>query len=156
MTNIYEEFLILESVADYKRVYDEEYCQQFIYTHDGICVRFYPETFEHAFYSSEDRKKGDKSIFSNERAKRILWIRKALLDTNLSLYEGWIKAKKQYDSSRRVCLVTPENYVIVIQLNNKNVNRAKFITAYLCDDEVIANKIKSSPHILEVTEVDTV
>lgn len=91
---IYKDLLILHSEAEYKKVYEEEYCNQEIVTHDGILVRFYPERFEHAFFTSSNRKKADKSIFSTERAQRIRWIRDILLDSSIPVFSGYDKKKR--------------------------------------------------------------
>jgi len=141
----YRDLLILPSVADYKKVYENEYCNKEIYTHDGVLVKFYPERFEHAFYKSANRKQGDKSLFSLERAQRMLWIREVLLDDSLPVYCGYDKKRKIYDFSRRVSLVTPDDYVVVIMLNNKRPYEASFVTAFLCDSPQVVSKIKNSP-----------
>ncbi len=141
----YKELLILHTEAEYKSIYEEEYCKQDIFTHDGVLVKFYPERFEHAFFKSSSRRKADKSIFSFERAQRIRWIRDVLLDPTVPVFSGYDKNRKKYDSNRRVSLVTPDNYVVVIRLSSRNPNEAAFITAFICDDEEVVKKIKSSP-----------
>ncbi|MFA1643514.1 hypothetical protein AB5N96_11665 [Chryseomicrobium imtechense] len=143
----YEAFLDLPDLAEYKKVFEEEYCNQEVFTFDGIKVGFHPDMFEHAFYKNANRRKGDKSIFCFERAKRMRWIRKVLLDDDLTIYQGWDSKKKAASPDRRVCLVTPDGYVVIIALNRKNNKYARFITAYICDDVSVINKVKSNPII---------
>lgn len=145
MSSLYDELLILNSETDYKTYYINEYCNKENYTHDGLRVKFRPERFEHAFYESKSRKKKDKSIFSWDRATRMNWIKKALNDRSLTIYAGWDSSKKRYDHTRRVCLVTPDGYVIVLRLAGPNT--AIFVTAYVIDDPEVEAKIKSSPII---------
>ena len=52
-------------------------------------------------------------------------------------------AKKNYDNSRRVTFLAPNNYVVVIYINAKG--EGKFVTAYLVDNQDTATKIASSP-----------
>ncbi|MEK6452633.1 hypothetical protein [Caldifermentibacillus hisashii] len=143
MTKLYDELLVLGSEAEYKSYYIREYCNQEIYTHDGIRVKFRPERFEHAFFESKSRKRSDKSIFSWKRAERISWIKKVLTDKELTIYAGWDKKRKKYDHSRRVCLVTPDGYVVVVRYQNPHT--AIFVTAFVIDDPIVENRIKSSP-----------
>jgi len=71
----------------------------------------------HAFFKNASRRVKDTSIFSKERAKIITWIKQALQDENLILYEGWGSKKKRYDhNTRRLCLVTSDGYFIFIPL----------------------------------------
>lgn len=58
------QLLNLTTIEEYKDYFIKKYCNQEIYTHDKLRVKFYPDQFEHAFYESENRKKRDKSIFS--------------------------------------------------------------------------------------------
>lgn len=145
MTSMYKELLLLDTQAEYKKIYEDEYCNQDVFTHDGICVKFRRDRFEHAFFTSASRRKRDKSIFSIERAKRIRWIRDVLLDTDITVYSGYDNTKKCYDSTRRVSLVTPDNYVVIISLDQKDPLKAHFISCYLCDSQEVVDKIKSSP-----------
>jgi len=132
------------SESEYYNHFCRMYCDSNkpIYTFDNIRVDFYPGQFNHTFYESIDRVKGDKSIFSNKRAERIDWIKWALENQNAILYQGWNRKKRNYNPRRRVC-VTDTNYIVVIQL--KSNQRAFFITAYLADDPNSIQSISNSP-----------
>ena len=131
-----------KTAAEYRALYEMIYCDfsNPIFTFDGIHVRFFKEKFEHAFYESKNWKKGDKSVFSNERAEKILWIKDTLEDSNAKLKVGWDKKNKSYDSSRRVAVVR-NDFVVVIHILAPQ--KAKFITAYEADNSI--SKILSSP-----------
>ncbi|QPA31640.1 hypothetical protein [Thermaerobacillus caldiproteolyticus] len=143
VNTLYSDLLILDSEADYKQYYIEEYCNKDIYTHDGIKVKFPPNQFEHSFFESANRRQKDKSIFSRERAERLSWIKKVLNDPSLQLYAGWDSKKRRYDHTRRVCLVTPDRYVVILRMINPRL--ASFVTAYVIDNDDNLAKIKASP-----------
>jgi len=128
-----------------KEYYIEHYCNNTeIKTFDGICVRFYEETFEHAFYVRTRKSwKAPKDNYSIERGERIDWIKSVLEDPSIIPRKGYDSAKKNYDNSRRVTFLAPNNYVVVIYINAKG--EGKFVTAYLVDNQDTANKIASSP-----------
>ncbi len=90
-----------KSLEEYKDIFDDIYCKEPIKTFDNILVKFYSNMFEHAFYESENNKKKDKSLFSYNRAEKILWIKEALQDDTALLKKGWVKKTKNYDNSRR-------------------------------------------------------
>ena len=46
--------------------------------------------------------------------KRILWIKQVLQDNNIPIYQGH-NSKTKSDKSRRVSLLTPDGYVVVIR-----------------------------------------
>ncbi|GAB6179936.1 hypothetical protein JCM14036_12550 [Desulfotomaculum defluvii] len=140
---MYAPLIELANEEEYRQYYKEKYCREGVFTHDGLLVRFRPDQFGHAFFVSQDRRISDKSIFSKDRALRIGWIKKALADPSLIMYAGWDSKKKRYDHTRRVCLVTPDSYVIVLRLASDKV--AIFVTAYIIDDPVVEDKIKSGP-----------
>lgn len=120
--------LKLKEKDAYKRYYIQEYCNKDIYTFSKIKVKFYEDQFEHAFYESKNHKKRDKSIFSLQRAQRMNWIKYVLKNKYSELYVGWDRDKKRYNENRRVSIISPENYVVIINMINEN--NAKFITAY--------------------------
>lgn len=138
--------LAYTSEEEYKQHYIANYCKDLsISTFDGIPVRFYPEAFEHAFYKRSVKKwSAEKDMFSIERAERMDWIKSVLSDPDIIPKKGYDKAKDSYDNSRRVTFITPENYVVVIWINKSNT--AKFVTAYLVDNESAAEKIRNSPN----------
>lgn len=126
------DLIALSSPEEYKKYYVEKYCKKDLVTFDGIKVKF---------YESSDKSKSNKDIFSIERAKRIDWIEYALKNPNAELYVGWDKKRKKYDNSRRVALITPEDYVVIITIIGKN--KGKFVTAYYADNS--AKKIRTAP-----------
>jgi hypothetical protein len=131
-----------KTIDEYRQIFNELYCNSSnpINTFDKIKVKFYPDMFDHAFFESRNRIKGDKSIFSYNRAEKILWIKDALEDPTAILKVGWDKKNKTYTYYRRVAIVK-NNYVVIIWL--KNEVAAKFITAYEAYDSI--NLILSSP-----------
>lgn len=139
---MYSDLLNLDSQSDYEELYKLNYCQREIRTHDGHLVKFRPEEFNHAFFCNADRRTGDKSIFSTDRAKRIMWIEKVLKDPSLCIYAGWDSKKKRYDHSRRVTLVTSDGYVVVLRVGKGCLI---FVTAYIIDDPKVKTLIMSSP-----------
>ncbi len=127
-----------------KKYYVDNYCNKEIYTYDGIRVKFHEDTFGHAFYTRAEKKwKAKKDHYSVERGERIDWIKCVLEDKNIVPRQGYDKAKRRYDNSRRVTFLAPNNYVVVIMLYGNR--SAKFVTAYLVDSDVVAEKIKNSP-----------
>ena len=136
------ELLILKTVEEYKKFFIDNYCNKDIYCYDGMKVKFYEDQFEHAFYESKNYKKRDKSIFSEERAQRIPWRKEVLMNESIEIYVGWDRDKKQYNENRRISIITPENYVVVLNVIDKM--KAKFITAYVAS-KTNAEKIRSAP-----------
>ena len=134
-------FVILSTPDEYKKYYVEKYCKKELQTFDGIKVRFYEEQFEHAFYESSNKVKRNKDVFSKARALRIDWIEYVLKNPNAELHIGWDRNKKRHNKDRRVAIISPEDYVVVIRLNSNNT--AKFITAYYADNS--ASKIRKMP-----------
>lgn len=131
----------LPDEAAYRQLFVATYCHPVvIHTHDGIRVQFYADMFDHCFFESQDRRIGDKSVFSTVRAERILWIRDTLMDPTSVLKQGWLKTSKSYDNSRRVAIVQGD-YVVVIWVINDTL--ARFITAYRADNSI--GKILQSP-----------
>ena len=130
--------------AECKKYFIENYCNAEISTHDGITVSFHADMFEHAFYIRAQKKwKSQKDHFSVDRGERIDWIKYVLNDPTIIPRQGYDKARKKSDNSRRVAFLTPNNYVVIIQLLGKK--KARFVTAYLVDGPDVANKINSSP-----------
>ena len=134
-------FITLSTPNEYKKYYIEKYCKKGLQTFDGIDVTFHEDRFEHAFYESSDKIHGNKDVFSKNRALRIDWIEYVLKNPKAELHVGWDKKKKTYDNSRRVAIITPEDYVVVIMLTG--TKKAKFITAYYADNS--AKKIRTAP-----------
>lgn len=140
---MYCNFLELSNEEDYRKEFKSTYCSRKILTHSGIEVLFHEDMFDHAFFKNRNRRNRDKSVFCYERARRILWIEKVLLDENLIIYKGWNNSKKRYEDNSRTTLVTPDGYVVVIKLTGSN--KARFVTAFLPDTQDVVDKIKRSP-----------
>ena len=134
-------FVTLPTPEDYKKYYINKYCRNELVTFDGIKVLFYESQFEHTFYESSNKKKRNKDIFSVDRALRIDWIEYVLKNPKAELHLGWDRDKKIYNKDRRVAIISPEDYVVIIRINNNNT--ANFITAYYADNS--ASKIRSMP-----------
>jgi hypothetical protein len=120
--------------TDLREKWKEEYCDSLkpIFTFDNILVQFFEDMFEHAFYESYNKKKGDKSILSLNRCQKMLWIKDTLQDTTAILKIGWDKHSKSYIHSRRVALIK-NNYIVIIRFLDDRT--AKFLTAYEVNDE---------------------
>ena len=134
--------LQLKTQEEYKEYFIKKYCEREIYILSDIKVKFYEDQFEHSFFESKDRKRRDKSVFSVERAQRMDWIEEVLLDKEAEIYIGWDRDKKEYNNKRRVSIISPENYVVI--LNMIKPKEAKFITAYVAS-KTNAKKIRSAP-----------
>lgn len=110
-----------------RELWYNHYCHSEIETFDGVKVKFYEDMFDHSFFESSDRIKGDKSILSLNRLEKMLWIKDTLQDNTAILKQGWDKVKKEFSSDRRVAIVKG-NYVVIIMFTG--YLRAKFITAF--------------------------
>lgn len=127
---------------EYRQIFIDTYCNPSkpIYTFDKILVKFYPDMFDHTFYESDNWKKKDKSLFSYNRAEKILWIKDALEDSTAILKVRYNSKTKTNDHSRRVAIVKNDFIVIIWMKNNKE---AKFITAFQAYDSI--DKIIQGP-----------
>jgi hypothetical protein len=125
---------------EYRDLFIKTYCEEPIVTFDGISVKFYSSMFDHAFYESENKKKKDKSLFSYNRAEKILWIKETLEDSSAILKVGWDKKTKSFDNSRRVAIVK-KDYVVIIRIYREN--KARFVTAFEAYNSI--ENILSSP-----------
>lgn len=133
------------SEVECREYYEKTYCTKPITTFDGIKVHFYPEKFDDAFFESKNYQIRDKSVFSKDRSSKIDWIKYVLEDPKAEIYEGWDRDKKQPRKDRRIAIISPQNYMVVITiLKNK---KAKFITAYTVESWSSILKIKSSNKI---------
>lgn len=128
-----------------RQLWKDEYCNPAIpvHTFDKVLVKFHEAMFDHAFYESDNRQAGDKSIISLNRLEKMLWIKDTLQDPTAIQKQGWDKRSKTYDNSRRVAFVK-DSYVVIIRFTG--VLTAVFLTAYeLTDDKGNDAKILSSP-----------
>ena len=135
------EYVYFKNEEDCKKYFKKKYCRKPIITFDGIPVKFYISKFADAFFESSNRKERNKDIFSLERAKRIDWIEYVLKNPKAELHYGWDRDKKQINKDRRVAIIIPENYVVIIRLNDNGT--ATYITSYLADNS--AEKIRETP-----------
>lgn len=119
------------SEQELRDIWKTEYCNQQIFTFDGVRVHFYEDMFNHCFYESADRLAKDKSILSLNRLEKILWIKATLQDPDAVLKFGWDKDKNIHYTDRRVAIVKG-NYMVVIRFTG--VLKAKFVTAYQKED----------------------
>ncbi len=135
----YPPLLSLKSPDEYRKYFEENYCNQKIYTFDKIRVLFPKGAFDHAFYSSSSRREQKKDIFSAKRAERMPWIKVALSDTSAELYFGWNNRRKCVVTNRRVAIVVCDYVVIIMQ--TKSTDKAFFISVYIADQQAL-NKIR--------------
>ncbi|WP_456479725.1 hypothetical protein [Nautilia sp.] len=136
-------YLILNGVDEYKKYYETEYCKAPIFTFDNIPIYFHKNRFSHAFYESSDRR-NSKDVFSQERAKRMRWIKSILKSNTATILQGWNKKKKQYEPCLRVAYEY-EKFVVIVRISLKNDDTLKgnFITCYYADNSF--QKIEKSP-----------
>ena len=137
----YPPLLILTSSDEYRRYFEEHYCNQKIHTFDKIRVLFPKSAFDHAFYQSSNRKEQKKDIFSQNRAQRMPWIKVALADASAELYFGWDNKRKCVVTDRRVAIIV-RDYVVIIK--KKDAYRSFFISAFIADQQAL-NKIRLNP-----------
>ena len=129
---------MLNSPDEYRKYFEEHYCNQAIYTFDKIRVLFPKGAFGHAFYKSSSRREKKKDVFSDERAQRMPWIKVALTDASAELYCGWDNKRKCIVTNRRIVIVV-RDYAVIIQ--TKSGDRAFFISAFIADQQAL-NKIR--------------
>ncbi len=138
---VYPPLLMLNSPDEYRKYFEEHYCNQAIYTFDKIRVLFPKGAFGHAFYKSSSRREKKKDVFSDERAQRMPWIKVALTDASAELYCGWDNKRKCIVTNRRIVIVV-RDYAVIIQ--TKSGDRAFFISAFIADQQAL-NKIRLNP-----------
>lgn len=139
----YPPLLCLADPSAYQTHFEDKYCRGPISTFDGIKVWFRPDKFQHDFFESSNRD-GVKDRFSTQRAERMNWIEATLQDPAAKLKQGWIKKERRYDAKRRVAVVKG-NYVVVIAINQRNPNKADFVTAFVADTQNTLDQILESP-----------
>lgn len=137
----YPGLLYLPNEESYRAHFIEYYVRKSpIMTFDNIAVRFFERNFSHAFYAKSTRGAYEKDLFSMQRATRIDWIRHALESKTCELYRRTMPNK----SLRRIALMLPERYSVVIQVD-KNQQKANFITAYVVGDDESLRKMRGNP-----------
>lgn len=135
--------VVYSSMAEYRKHFEDTYCNGPVYTFDGIPVRFRKLDFDHCMYESSKRD-DNKDLFSKDRCERIDWIKATLENDKADLYQGWDKKKKRADKTRRVAVVY-EEYVVVIKVRENLAGdyEGEFGTAYLADSSI--SKIRGMP-----------
>jgi hypothetical protein len=137
----YPPLLNLKSPDEYRKYFEENYCNQKIFTFDKIRVLFPKSAFDHAFYSSSSRREQKKDVFSTERVERMPWIKTALEDASAELYFGWDNKRKCVVTNRRVAIIV-RDYVVIIQ--TKSADMAFFISAFIANQRAL-NMIRLNP-----------
>ena len=132
--------------VEMRKIWDDEYCTQQIFTFDSIQVKFYSGMFDHCFYESVNRLTKDKSVLSLNRLEKILWIKETLQDPEALIKQGWDNKNKIYDNQRRVAMVKG-NYVVVIVIYAEK--KARFITAFQIDDDENLKEFINGPDWLK-------
>ena len=138
------ELLHLNSEADYKRYFVDNYCTPSpLLTWDGLPVMFYHDMFEHAFYKRSSRSwNAPKAMVDWDRCQRMPWIRDVLLDPTIIPRQGYDKATGKNDNSRRVVLMSKEKYVVVIRADKA---KWRFVTAYIVDNMRTFTQLQNAP-----------
>jgi hypothetical protein len=134
---------MLADEAAYRQHFLNTYVQAEVRTHHEVRVHFKAAHFAHAFYESTQRD-DMKDRFSQDRSQRMDWIVHTLSDTNADWYQGWIKAKKAYDTTRSVAVACGD-FVVVLKFRARKDGQvvADFVTCYFADNSI--GKIRQSP-----------
>lgn len=140
---MYRDLCILSTETEYRQLFNETYCESSIITHQNLAVSFYPEMFDHAFFSRSDRRSDVKDVFDQDRVQRILWIKDVLQDSSIPIYQGYNTKKKKPEPRAKVSLLTPDGYVVIIRIEKEG--KARFQTAYVINDNSVQKKIESNP-----------
>lgn len=133
--------LMLPNEQHYRAHFITHYCNASVVTFDGIAVRFFPKMFDHAFYRDSTPTARDKANFDLQRARRMEWIKAVLADSSIELYRRVMSNSKV----RRIALEPTARYAVIIQIDNRNLSRARFITAYVVDSNSALTKMRSNP-----------
>jgi len=136
-------YLMLDGEAAYQQHFTDNYVRADVRTHHGVRVHFKAAHFGHAFFESTQRN-GVKDQFSQDRSQRMDWIIHTLRDPDADWYQGWIRAKKTYDTTRSVAVACGD-FVVVLKFRAKRDGQvvADFVTCYFADNSI--GKIRQSP-----------
>ena len=135
------DLLRLPGAEEYREHYSRSLVQRQITTWDGWRVRFYPETFHHAFYTSTCRHAPAKDVFDLSRAERMDWIGALLAAPSVETYRRVVRGK-----TRRLFLEPTSRYLVVTEVRGQvDERRAVFITAYVVRSLSALAKIRSNP-----------
>lgn len=135
--------LHLQSEAEYRAYFVENYVRAHVATYHGVRVHFSADQFDHAFYEATNRD-GVKDQFSWVRAQRMKWIALTLNDPGAIWYQGWIKRLERYDPTRSVAVAYGDFVVILkFRATRSGVLKSNFVTCYDADNSI--HKIRRSP-----------
>ncbi len=134
--------VILPDEATYEQYFRREYINKSpITTFDGIDVWFFGHNFKHAFYVKSSREPGArKDAFSEERARRMGWIRAVLVNPGAEVY----RRKMPHGKINRIALLPIERYAVIIQVE-KSMKKANFITAYNVTSDSAYQNMRRNP-----------
>jgi hypothetical protein len=134
--------LKLKDEAEYREHFRKYYAgmQSPIVTHDGLTVYFFLDNFDHAFFTNSPGSPV-KDTFALDRAERMMWVKNILQDPSVELYRRIMPNGKV----RRIALDASIPYTVIIQINKKKPNIAKFITAYIVNSPSALTKMCSNP-----------
>ena len=135
--------VIYTTEAEYRNHFIDKYVGQAnsVITFDGLIVRFFPESFDHAFFTSSRRKFPRKNQFDRDRAERIDWIKYILENPTMEVYRRVMPNGKM----RRIALEPTTPYTVIVQINLKYPTQARFITAYIVNSQSALRKMRSNP-----------
>lgn len=121
--------LQLGSESDYLAYFTENFCEQVIYTNDGIRIHFRKHHFYHAFFESDLSK---KDTFSLARACRMPDILPILQSPSAEYRCGWDNKTRKFSASKRVAFLMDPFVVVVLLKRNKKTGQiqGEFITCY--------------------------
>jgi hypothetical protein len=136
-------FLTLADEAAYRQHFLDNFVRGDVRTHHGVRVHFKGTDFDHAFFESTQRN-GVKDQFSQDRSQRMSWIAHTLADPNADWYQGWVRARKTYDTTRSVAVACGD-FVVVLKFRARRDGQvvANFVTCYFADNSI--GKIRQSP-----------
>jgi hypothetical protein len=140
--------LLLADEQAYRSHYHAEFCSApvMMNTPGGpIPVYFDPKTFDHAFFESANHDGVKDNDFSLTRACRMPFIVTALTGPGNEQFAGYDKKTRQVGHARIVCVVTAEDFVVVIRLGLTATGslRGNFVTCFYADNSI--RKVRSNP-----------
>jgi hypothetical protein len=135
--------IIYATETEYRAHFISKYVGQknSVTTFDGITVRFFQESFNHAFFTSSSRSSPNKNKFDKSRAERIDWIKYVLEDSTMEVYRRVMPNRKV----RRIALEPTTPYAVIMQIDQRNPAHARFITAYVVKSQSALTKMRSNP-----------
>jgi hypothetical protein len=124
--------------------YHDVYCRSGVRSFDGIHVHFSPRQFRHAFFQSPG-----KTVFSEARGERVLWIGALLSDADALHVQGYDRKRFIYTPWRRVSVWPDCRYVVIIIIPKPSDPQcAHFLTGFYVEGpkwKPTLEKIVASP-----------